>query len=254
MMSTMRGARGQDGQVVLDLLAELLQLVADLVAAERGQALQAQIEDGAGLLVGEADGAAGRRACGADRRSARPAGRCPWPASRAPSSARALPPGSARCGSAGSSRRCWRPPRRGPPTRGRGRATWPSRCLVRRLTTSSRKAVKAAIMSLRLSCSGRPPLIASMLAPKLVCRSEWRQSWFSTTSAMASRFSSMTMRMPSRLVSSQMSAMPSISLLAHLLGDLLDQRALVDLIGNGGDDQRLAVLADLLGVHLGAHA
>ena len=85
-----------------------------------------------------------------------------------------------------------------------------SRCLVRRLTTSSRKAVKAVIMSRRVSCSGRPPLIASMLAPKLVCRSEWRQSWFSTTSAMASRLSSMTMRMPSRLVSSQMSEMPSI--------------------------------------------
>ena len=84
-----------------------------------------------------------------------------------------------------------------------------SRCLVRRLTTSSRKAVKAAMKSLRLSCSGRPPLIASMLAPKLVCRSEWRHSWFSTTSAIASRFSSMTMRMPSRLVSSQMLEMPS---------------------------------------------
>ena len=81
---------------------------------------------------------------------------------------------------------------------------------MRRLTTSSRKAVKEEMKSLRLSCSGRPPLIASMLAPKDVCRSEWRQSWFSTTSAIASRLSSMTMRMPSRLVSSQMLAMPSI--------------------------------------------
>ncbi len=52
-------ARGQDRQELLDLLADLLQLVADLVAAERGQALQAQIEDGAGLLVGQADGAVG---------------------------------------------------------------------------------------------------------------------------------------------------------------------------------------------------
>ena len=86
-----------------------------------------------------------------------------------------------------------------------------SRCLMRRLTTSSRKAVKETIMSRKVSCSGRPPLIASMLAPKLVCRSEWRHSWFSTTSAMASRLSSMTMRMPSRLLSSQMAAMPSNS-------------------------------------------
>ena len=29
--------------------------------------------------------------------------------------------------------------------------------------------------------------------------------------------------------------------------------ALVDLVGDGGDDQRLAVLADFLGVHIGAH-
>ena len=184
-----------------------------------------RLEDGAGLLLGEADGAVGGELVARDRRSARPAGRCPWPASRAPSSARAPRPGSARRGSAGSSRRCWRRRRRGPPTRARGRATLASRCLVRRLTTSSRKAVKMAIMSFRLSCSGRPPLIASMLAPKLVCRSEWRQSWFSTTSATASRFSSMTMRMPSRL-----DLVPDVGdaldpLVAHLLGDLLDQHA-----------------------------
>ena len=37
-----------------------LQFLADLVAAERGQALQAQIENGAGLLFGEAIGALGR--------------------------------------------------------------------------------------------------------------------------------------------------------------------------------------------------
>ena len=117
-------ARGEDGEVVLDLLAELLQLVADLVAAERGQARQAQVEDGAGLLLGQADRCRRSRPGGADRRSARPAGRCRAPASRAPSTARAPRPGSARGGSAGSPRRCWRPRRRGRPTRGRGRAPW----------------------------------------------------------------------------------------------------------------------------------
>ena len=35
------------------------------------------------------------------------------------------------------------------------------------------------------------------------------------------------------------------ALLAHQLGDLLDQRRLVDLIGNLGDDQRLAILAQI---------
>jgi hypothetical protein len=48
------GARAQDRQVVLDLAAELFELRADLVAPERGEALQAQVEDGAGLLFGQA--------------------------------------------------------------------------------------------------------------------------------------------------------------------------------------------------------
>src|SRR3546814_11296454 len=42
-----------------DLFGELLQLVADLVAAERGQAVQAQIEDRAALAFGELIGVAG---------------------------------------------------------------------------------------------------------------------------------------------------------------------------------------------------
>ena len=54
------GAGAQNLQIVGDLAAELGQLVADLVAAERGQALQAQIEDGARLLLGQAVGALGR--------------------------------------------------------------------------------------------------------------------------------------------------------------------------------------------------
>ena len=45
------GARAQDVEIVGDLGGELVELVRDLVAAERGQALQAQIEDGLGLLV-----------------------------------------------------------------------------------------------------------------------------------------------------------------------------------------------------------
>jgi hypothetical protein len=87
-----------------------------------------------------------------------------------------------------------------------------SRCFVRRVTTSSRKAMNACRKSLRFNCSGRPPLSATMFAPNVTCRSVKRQSWFNTTSGTASRFSSMTTRMPSRLVSSQTSAMPSIFL------------------------------------------
>ena len=54
------GAGAQDVEIVGDLLAELLQFVAHLVAAERGEPLQAKIEDGAGLLLGEAIGPLGR--------------------------------------------------------------------------------------------------------------------------------------------------------------------------------------------------
>ena len=50
-------ARRQDVEIVADLLADLVELVGDLVATERGQALQAQFEDGARLLFGEVVGA-----------------------------------------------------------------------------------------------------------------------------------------------------------------------------------------------------
>src|SRR5262245_9324530 len=53
-------ARAQDIEIVGDLLSELVQLGLDLVAAERGQALQAQIENGFGLLGRELVGAVGR--------------------------------------------------------------------------------------------------------------------------------------------------------------------------------------------------
>ena len=43
------------------------------------------------------------------------------------------------------------------------------------------------------------------------------------------------------------------ALLAHQLGDPLDQRRLVDLVGDLADDQRLAILAQLLDRDLGAH-
>ena len=40
------------------------------------------------------------------------------------------------------------------------------------------------------SSRGRPPSSASMLTPKLICSWVKRYSWFSTTSGVASRFSS----------------------------------------------------------------
>ena len=52
--------RAQNVEVVGDLLGELVELGLDLVAAERGEALEAQVEDGLGLLGRELVGA-GRR-------------------------------------------------------------------------------------------------------------------------------------------------------------------------------------------------
>ena len=43
-------ARAQDVEIIGDFGGELVELFLDLVAAERGQALQAQVEDGFGLF------------------------------------------------------------------------------------------------------------------------------------------------------------------------------------------------------------
>ena len=50
-------ARAQDFEIVGDLDRELVEFLGDLVAAERGQALQAQVENGLGLLQRQPRGA-----------------------------------------------------------------------------------------------------------------------------------------------------------------------------------------------------
>ena len=59
MMRLDARARAQDVEIVGDLGGELVEFLLDLVAAERGQALQAQIEDGLGLLGRQPRGAFG---------------------------------------------------------------------------------------------------------------------------------------------------------------------------------------------------
>ena len=83
-----------------DLGDQLVQLVGDLLALEPGQALQAQIEDGARLLVGQPVGAVGGDAAArlVDQRDQRR--RYRRPASAAPSARRARSPDRARRGSA----------------------------------------------------------------------------------------------------------------------------------------------------------
>ncbi|MCR6650573.1 MAG: hypothetical protein NVV73_03255 [Cellvibrionaceae bacterium] len=53
----MRAREDEDFEIVGDLGADRVQLVGDLVAAERGQPLQAQLEDRARLLFGQVVGA-----------------------------------------------------------------------------------------------------------------------------------------------------------------------------------------------------
>ena len=81
---------------------------------------------------------------------------------------------------------------------------------VLRATTSSRNAIKFVRNVRSVSCSGRPPLRASMLQPKDVCRGVNLNNWFNTTSGVASRFSSITTRTPFRSLSSCTWEIPSI--------------------------------------------
>jgi hypothetical protein len=204
-------AVAEDLEQLGDRGGELAQLAADLVAAERGEAVEAQLEDGADLRVGEAVGASPFRLM-LDRFDQRDVGRDlgdrPF----------AREQGGARFG-------------------GRGGAADDADHLVevgdrddeaeqdvRALARLGELELGAAGDHLlaelderlddvaRFSVSGRPPRIASMLAGKLACAGVWRQSWFSTTSGVASRFSSMTTRTPSRFDSSRMSETPSMRL------------------------------------------
>ena len=71
---------------------------------------------------------------------------------------------------------------------------------------------------------------------------------FSTTSGTSPRRSSITMRMPRRSDSSRRSDDSLDHLLAHEVGDLLEQPGLVDLVRDLGDDDRdpLSLLPGIL--------
>ena len=89
-----------------------------------------------------------------------------------------------------------------------------------------------------------------MLQAKLDCSAVKRQSWFKTTSAtrVALELDDDAHAVAVGFVAEIRDALDAF--LAHQLGDLLDQRGLVDLIGNLGDDQRLALLAQFLDLDL----
>ena len=80
------------------------------------------------------------------------------------------------------------------------------------VTISTRNSINSSKYILRFSCSGLPLLRANKLHPKLVWRGVNLYNWFKTTSAVASRFNSITIRIPNLSDSSCMCEIPSIFL------------------------------------------
>jgi hypothetical protein len=143
--------RAQDFEMPRDLGGQLVQLLGDLVAFEAGQALQAQIEDRARLRVGQLIGAVLVDAAPGSPTSAR--------------SGATSPAGQRRSISRRAPRRIGRGADQrddlvdigdrdqGRPGYARARAPCRARCVVRRVMTSSRNAIKATMMSRSVICS-----------------------------------------------------------------------------------------------------
>lgn len=74
-----------------------------------------------------------------------------------------------------------------------------------------------------------------------------------TTFGIASRFNSMTMRMPSLFDSSRMSEMSSIFFSLTNPGDVLDQRRFVHVVRNLADDDAFLAAFDFLDADAPAH-
>ena len=248
----MRDARGQDGEVLLDLLAELLQLVADLVAAERGQALQAQVEDGAGLLVGEADGAAGGELVAriGDQLHQR---------------ADVLGRPVARHHLLARFRRARRAADQADHLVDVGDGDGEADQHVRAVARLGQQVLGAPADHLLAEGGegGDEILEVELLGPAAVDRQHvgaevGLQVGVAPELVQHDVGHRIALQLDDDAHAFAVGLVPDVGdaldpLVAHLLGDLLDQHALVHLVGDGGDDQRLAVLADLLGVHLGAH-
>ena len=83
---------------------------------------------------------------------------------------------------------------------------------VRRTTTSRRKSMKCRRRSLSGSTCGRPWTIARLITPNVDWSFVNLYRLFRMTPGFSSRFSSITMRIPSRSDSSRMSEIPSIRL------------------------------------------
>ncbi len=108
-------------------------------------------------------------------------------------------------------------------------------------------------MSFSVISSGRPPSSATMLAPNERLQRREAIELVEHDSRSASRLSSITTRYAVAVALVAQIGDAVDLLFAHQLGDALDHRGLVHLIGNFGDDDRLAFLADRLDRDLAAH-
>jgi len=89
-------------------------------------------------------------------------------------------------------------------------------------------STKLSISSSRFITFGRPADDGEHDDAKASCNCVCLYRLLRTTSGTSPRFSSMTMRMPSRSDSSRRSAIPVDRLVAHEIGDPLDQLRLVE--------------------------
>ena len=245
-------ARGEDREVVLDLLRELLELAVDLVATQGGEALQAQIEDGAGLLVREADGAVvlepmARIGDQIDQRAdvlGRPGARhhllaCLLGARGAADQADHLV-------DVGDGDREAHQYVRAVARLGEQVLGAPRHHLLAERGEGGDHVLEVELLrapAVDGQHIGAEARLQVGVAPQLVQHH--------VGNGVALQLDDDAHAFAVGLVPDVGDALDL--LLAHLGGDLLDQRLLAHLVGDRGDDEGLAVLADLLGVHLGAH-
>jgi hypothetical protein len=165
MIAMIRSRRAKDVQVILDLGGQFFQLVGDFLDAHCGQALQAQVQDGAGLHLRTGCRCRRRSSCGWGRRSAGCRAAMSWAGQRRVISRSRASAGSAEARMVATTSSTFdtataRPQR----TWLRSRALRSSNA-VRRATTSSRKVMKWLQEIAQGQVFGRPPFSASMLQP-----------------------------------------------------------------------------------------
>src|SRR5260221_4893811 len=246
-------ARAEDLEIALDLLDDVAELAGDLVALEASEALEPQVEDGLGLLLGEAIGAVGLRAAtprlldeGDERR---------------PRLRRPQPPHQCRTRRRGVGRRTDELDHRIDIGDGDGEPEQQMRALAR-LAEQEHGAPGDHLLA-EGDEGGEDVAQAHQLRPAAVeCQHVDAEAGLQRRMAeelvqhdvgrsVALQLDDDAHALAVALVAQVGDALDQ--LLAHAFGDALDHARLVDLIGNLGDDDGFALLAQLLDMSAAAH-